>query len=143
MRIVVDSSVVVAALVTPNPESASRILFRAVAAGTVDLVVTGELEAEYRRAVEYPQVRRYAPGGGRQAFVDAIVATAEHIAGLPTSARVPVPADPDDEKIVAAALGGGAEPIVTLDRDLLDMRSVGSVRILRPGDFLQVLRSRP
>jgi len=140
VRVVVDSSVLVAALATPNPESASRIVLRAVAAGAVQVVLTDELEAEYRRAVEYPQVRRYAPRMGRQAFIDAVVATAERVAG--GSALGTVPADPDDEKVVAAAQAGNAEFIVTLDRDLLDLRSVGSVRVVRPGDLIEALRGR-
>jgi len=140
VRVVVDSSVLVAALVTPNPESASRTVLRAVAAGTVELVLTNELEAEYRRAVENPQVRRYATRFGRQAFVDAIVATAERVVGGLASGAVP--ADPDDEKVVAAAQAGNAEFIVTLDRDLLDLQAVGPIRVVRPGDLLHILRGR-
>lgn len=77
MRVVIDSSVGVAALATPNLESAPRVVLAAMAAGAVELVITDALEAEYRRAVEYTQVTRYAAKVDRQAFVDAIVATAE------------------------------------------------------------------
>jgi hypothetical protein len=49
-----------AALATPNPESASRVVLAAVAAGVVELVITDQLEAGYRPAVEYPKVKRYA-----------------------------------------------------------------------------------
>ncbi len=71
---VFDSSVLVAALVTPNPASVSRIILAAAAAGAVRLVVSDALEEEYRRAVEYPQVVRYSPKVNRQAFVSAVVA---------------------------------------------------------------------
>lgn len=138
MRVVIDSSVVVAALATPNPESASRVVLAAVAAGLVDLVITDELEAEYRRAVEYPQVKRYAAKVDRQGFVDAIVATAERVqAG---SAAGAVPADPGDDKVVAAALAGEATYLVTLDRHLLSLDGPHGVRVLRPGDFLGEIR---
>ena len=140
MRVVIDSSVVVAALATPNPESASRVVLSAVAAGVVELVITDELEAEYRRAVEYPQVRRYAAKAkvDRQGFVDAIVAAAERVeAG---SAAGSVPADPGDDKVVAAALAGRAAFIVTLDHHLLEFGCPTGVLFLRPGDFLRELR---
>lgn len=140
MRVVIDSSVVVAALATPNPDSASRVVLAAVAAGLVDLVITDELEAEYRRAVEYPQVRRDAAKVDRQGFVDAIVATAERVeAGSPAGA---VPADPGDEMVVAAALAGRASFLVTLDRHLLDLAGPPGVLVVRPGDFLRELRAR-
>ncbi len=139
MRVVIDSSVVVAALATPNPESASRVVLAAVAAGAVQLVITDELEAEYRRAVEYPQVRRYAAKVDRQAFLDAIVATAERVeAGAAAGA---VPADPGDDKVVAAALAGRAAFVVTLDRHLLEVGGLTGVSVLRPGDFLRELRA--
>ena len=77
MRTVIDSSVLVAALVTPNPASASRIILAAAAAGAVRLVVTDELEEEYRRAVEYPQVVRYSAKVNRQGFISAIIAVAD------------------------------------------------------------------
>jgi len=68
VRVVIDSSVVVAALVTPNPESASRVVLAAVAAGAVEMVITDELEAEYRRAVEYSHVKRYSAKVDRQGW---------------------------------------------------------------------------
>jgi putative PIN family toxin of toxin-antitoxin system len=140
MRVVIDSSVVVAALATPNPESASRVVLAAVAAGVVNLVITDDLEAEYRRAVEYPRVRRYAAKVDRQGFVDAIVATAERVdAG---SAAGAVPADPGDDKIVAAALAGRADFLVSLDRHLLALAGPPGIHVVRPGDLLGVLRAR-
>jgi predicted nucleic acid-binding protein len=87
VRVVIDSSVVVAALATPNPESASRVVLAAVAVGLVELVITDELEAEYRRAVEYPQVRRQAPRVNGQGFIDAIVATADRVEAAQRWAR--------------------------------------------------------
>jgi len=72
VRTVLDSSVLVAALVTPNPASASRIIL-APAAGAVRLVVFDALEEEYRRAVEYPQVVRDSAKLNRHAFVSAVV----------------------------------------------------------------------
>jgi putative PIN family toxin of toxin-antitoxin system len=140
VRVVIDSSVVGAALATPNPESASRVVLAAVAAGAVEPVITDELEAEYRRAVEYPQVRRYSARVDRQAFVDAIVAMAERVeAG---SALGAVRADPGDDMVVAAALAGHATLLVTLDRHLLDLAGLPGVQVLRPGDFLRDLQSQ-
>lgn len=140
MRVVIDSSVVVAALATPNPESASRVVLAAVAAGLVDLVITDEVEAEYRRAVEYPQVRRYAAKVDRQGFVDAIVATAERVE--PAAAAGAVPADPGDDMVVAAALAGRADFLVSLDRHLLDLAGPPGILVVRPGDFLSELRAK-
>ena len=140
MRVVIDSSVVVAALTTPNPESASRVVLAAVAAGVVELVITPELAAEHRRAVEYPQVRRQAARVNRQGFVDAIVATADRVeAGSAVGA---VPADPGDDMVVAAALAGRADFLVTLDRHLLDLAGLPGVLVVRPGDFLRELRTQ-
>ena len=74
MRTVLDSSVLAAAPVTSNPASASRIILAAAAAGAVRLVVSDELEEEYRRAVEHSQVVRSSAKLNRQAFVSAVVA---------------------------------------------------------------------
>ena len=140
MRVVIDSSVVVAALATPNPESASRVVLAAVAAGAVQLVITDEMEAEYRRAVECQHVGRYAAKVDRQGFVDSIVSTAERVeAG---SAAGAVPADPGDDKVVAAAFAGRAAFVVTLDRHLLELGGLVGVLVLRPGDFLRELRTQ-
>ena len=140
MRVVIVSSVVVAALATPNPESASRVVLVAVAAGAVELVVTDELEAEYSRAVEYPQARRYAAKVDRQGLVEAIVATAERVEAI--SAAGVVPTDPGDDKVVAAALAGRADFVLTLDRHPLNIAGPPGVQIMRPGDFLGELRTQ-
>jgi predicted nucleic acid-binding protein len=73
VRTVLDSSVLVAALVTPNPASASRIILAAAAAGAVRLIVSDELEEEYRRAVECSKFVRNSAKVNRRAFATAVV----------------------------------------------------------------------
>jgi len=140
VRTVLDSSVLVAALVTPNPGSASRIILAAAAAGAVQLVATDALEEEYRRAVDCPQVVRHSAKVNRQAFVSAIVAVADRI--LASEAKGLVASDPANDMVLAAAIGGRADWVVSLDRHLIDLAEVERVRILRPGDFLVELRTR-
>jgi putative PIN family toxin of toxin-antitoxin system len=140
VRTVLDSSVLVAALVTPNPASASRVILAAAAVGAVRLVVSVALEEEYRRAVEYRQVIRYSAKVNRQAFVSAVVAVADRV--LPGEAKGLVARDPADDMVLAAAIGGRADWVVSLDRHLIDLAEVEGVRILRPGDFLVELRRR-
>jgi predicted nucleic acid-binding protein len=55
-------------------------------------------------------------------------------------ARTPrvVPDDPDDDKLLAVALAGNADALVTNDRHLLALDPYGSVRVLRPTAFLAV-----
>ncbi len=138
MRVVLDTSVVVAALTTPNPLSASRVVLAAAAAGAVQLVLTDELEAEDLRAVNYPSAVRYAAKVNRRAFVAAIVAVSERVIAEPAPGAVP--SDPGDEKVIGAALGGRADFVVTLDRDLLNLGEARGVRVVTPGDFLRELR---
>ena len=139
-RTVLDSSVLVAALVTPSPASASSIILAAAAAGAVRLVVSDALEEEYRRAVEFRQVIRYSAKVNRQAFVSAVVAVADRI--LAGEATGLVTRDPADDMVLAAAIGGRADWVVSLDRRLIDLAKVEGVRILRPGEFLVELRRR-
>ena len=139
MRIVLDSSVLVAALATPNPASASRVILAAAAAGAVRLILTEDLEARYRRAVEYLRVVRYAAKVNRQNFVSAVVAVAERVDE--GDAGGAVLGDAEDDKVIGAALGARADVVVSLDRHLLELREVCGVRVLRPGDFLRELRA--
>jgi putative PIN family toxin of toxin-antitoxin system len=44
--------------------------------------------------------------------------------------------DPDDDNILAAALGGSCDCIITGDKDLLVLKQYEGVDIFRPRDFL-------
>lgn len=43
--------------------------------------------------------------------------------------------DPDDDRVLAAALGGKAEFLISGDKDLLYLRKVGPIAIVSPADF--------
>jgi putative PIN family toxin of toxin-antitoxin system len=50
--------------------------------------------------------------------------------------------DPNDDMVVGCALAAGADYIVTRDKDLLSLREYRGITIIRPEDFLPVLRAR-
>lgn len=53
----------------------------------------------------------------------------------PTGLNTPVCRDEDDDNILAIALTGNCDLIVSGDKDLLVLKQFGKVRIVSPGDF--------
>jgi hypothetical protein len=47
--------------------------------------------------------------------------------------------DPDDDKVIIAAVEGGAEAIVSGDDDLLNLKAYRGIRIVSPAEFIKVL----
>lgn len=60
-----------------------------------------------------------------------------------TPARVePVSRDPDDDQVLAAAVAGRADYLVTADKDLLIIKELRGVRTISPGEFESMTRRR-
>ena len=55
----------------------------------------------------------------------------------PKSLRKPVCRDPDDDELLAIALAGKAEIILTGDKDLLTLKQFQGIKILSPRQFVE------
>ncbi len=125
-RTVIDTNVLVGGAYAPT--SASRKVIDACLRGELVAVLSPSLRNEYEhilaRAV---RVRGY--DGSLRRFLEK----AEVVEPVPIP-RI-VPDDPEDDKLIAAALGGNASFIITNDHHLLGLDSYGQIRILRPADF--------
>ncbi len=71
--------------------------------------------------------------------IDAVSADAEVLEPQPLA--IPVCRDADDDWILAAALAGKADALVTGDKDLLVLKRYEGIPILAPRDCLALLRS--
>ena len=50
----------------------------------------------------------------------------------------PISRDPDDDNIIATAISGTCDCIITGDKDLLDLKKTGDVLIVSPSQFWQI-----
>jgi len=137
MRVVVDTNILVSYLITHRPPIA-EIIDVHLARGDFRLLTSHVLLKELDRVLQYPRLRRYYDAETRIRFVALIVALSE-IVDLPD--EVPrICRDPDDDWVIACAVAGEADLIVSGDRDLLDLEQVGDIPILSARQFLARLR---
>lgn len=104
------------------------------------LVASPETLAELRSVLLRPCFNRYAPPDERARFADTIAAESRLVAPAKVMRLC---RDPDDDMFLAAALAGEVGWLVTVDRQLLSVRSIGATRILRPERFLEALAALP
>ena len=136
MRAVVDVNVLISAVLSGGGPPAE--VLRRGRDGEFELIVSELLIAELIRALAYPKLRKYIPATQASAFVGWIRehgTLTEDPADRPT-VRSP---DPDDDYLIALAIGGRAF-LVTGDRHLLGLE--GDLPILTPADFLRELHTR-
>jgi putative PIN family toxin of toxin-antitoxin system len=133
IRVVLDTNVLV-----------SSILFKGELAGIVDLwkrgkivpVFSRETFDEFRTVLEYPKFT--LTGGEIKSIIEEevlpffdIVEISDEVSG--------VCKDPDDDKFIACALSASANFIVSGDKDLCDVGTYRTIKIIRASDLLKMI----
>ena len=137
MRIVIDTNQLVAALVRP-PELATLLMAWESARFTV--VASPAMIDEYLRVLAYPAVAKLIYPELLRSFHSHLLHDIELIEPpeVPRLCR-----DPDDDKVIAAAVYGLADYLLTVDRDLLTKDIVARLNeagiVLLSGDELILL----
>jgi predicted nucleic acid-binding protein len=132
VRLVLDTSVIVAGFRSPSGLSAKTLL--ACRSGIHVMVVTVPVVLEYEAVLRRPEHLAAAQATKDDAgrFVDAIYAIAEGI--QPTWLWRPQLRDPDDEMFLEAAVSGNAHIVTFNVRDFVSAERFG-VRVMTPRQF--------
>lgn len=138
MRVVLDTNVLLAALIFPHaPPDA---IYRAWRDHRFELVTSAVQLDELRRASRYPKLRAILPAHRVGAMVNNLqrAVILEHV---PRPRNAPVLNDSNDEFLITMALVSDAAYLVTGDRKagLLQLGRTGNTRIVTPAEFLRRL----
>jgi len=136
IRAVLDTNLLVSYLLTHRPPIATLIDYH-LARDDIVLVTAPELLAELDRVLAYPKLQRYYTDEDRTRFVALVMALSE-VVNLPES--IPrICRDPDDDRVLACAVVGEADVIVSGNEDLLALELAGDIPILTAAEFLEML----
>ncbi|MDZ5649405.1 putative toxin-antitoxin system toxin component, PIN family [Nitrospirillum sp. BR 11828] len=139
MRVVVDTNVLISALLATASLPARLVtLWRE---GRFSLLVSESQLDELARVTRYPKIRaRLAPAVAGQ-LINDLRGIAEIVGPLP---RVSASPDPFDNYLLATAVAGGADFLITGDKqDLLSLRRFEGTKILTVRDFLTLFGFMP
>lgn len=136
MRLIIDTNVFVSGVFFGGVPGQILDLWKE---GLVDVLMSEEILAEYVDV--FRRLAKRYPGIDPDPIVGLLVKKAVFV----QPARLPeqVCADPDDDKFVAAALGGQAGIVVSGDRHLLDISGRRGLVVMKPSAFLDHFGSRP
>ena len=140
VRAVLDTNILVSALLTPKGEAAA--ILRDLPRFT--LCLSDEILVEVEGVLARDRIRRRYPL--RDEDVAGYLERLRQVAvlALPQEAVTGVSRDPDDDRVIACAVVGRADVIVSGDKDLLTLKQVGRIPILTATEFLGRLRgARP
>ncbi len=136
MRVTVDTNLVVSAFLWGgNP----RRVLDAASDGVIDIFTSRDLISELDDVLRRDRFRQRieAVNSSVDEILDEYIALAELIEV--TDIDQVVLRDPDDDAVIACAVSGECELIISGDKDLLDLKEYRGIRILNAADFLSEL----
>lgn len=131
MRVVLDTNVLLSALISPH--GAPDLIYRAWRAAKFEIITSNEQLDELRRASRYPKFQTIL----QPHRVGEMVNNLQRATVLDRLASDIEADDPNDAFLLAMALAGDADYLVTGDRraGLLQRGHFGRTRIVTPGIF--------
>lgn len=137
IRAVIDTSVLIRYLIKPSAAIKELIEIRWLT-DQVQMVTAPELVEELEGVLRRDDIRALIRSEEGELLLDAIYHKAEI---LPPMGTVPsYTRDPKDDKFVACALAGSAEYVITADKDILTLETVGDVRMVTPDQFARMFQ---
>jgi len=135
VRVVLDTNVIISGLLRAG--SSPDLLRRAWESRRLTLVSSEWQLEELRRVSRYPRLKdKFAPheAGRLVGQIRRVAVMADPVPGVAVSP------DPDDDPLIATAVAGGAQYLVTGDKnDLLALKRVRGVRIVTVRQMLELL----
>ena len=137
VRAVLDTNVIISGLLSEH--SPPRWLVDAWLDGRYILVTSLYQVEELSHVLTYPRV------AGRVRLSDAevnliLAALLSQSQVVPGVLQLPgVTRDPKDDPLVACAVEGAAEYLVSGDKDLLDLGKHGEIQVVTPREFAEIL----
>ena len=136
MRVVLDTGILIAALITTDTPPA--LIYQAWRKKCFELVTSEWQLDEFRRVSRYPKLRKFLKPAEAGSLVNGLQHQAMVLETLPT---VDLSPDPDDNPVLAMAEASQAQYLVTGDKkDLLSLGALGSTRIVTARQFVDLLR---
>jgi putative PIN family toxin of toxin-antitoxin system len=139
VRVVFDTNVFVSAFIQPKSPP-GQLLARLIQGDGFELVLSASILDEIRRALRYPKVRKRIrlddDDLDLRVTMLGILSTMVAVSSRTVSG---VSRDPDDDAILATAVEGCADYIVTGDQDLLAIGDYQGIHIVTPRAFRQRL----
>jgi putative PIN family toxin of toxin-antitoxin system len=131
-KLVVDTNVLVSGTISRYGASA-RIL-DAFRSGKIALVSSGVLLLEFEDVMRRPRIAARYPEtvAGVEAYVEYFKKNATFVEGIPTRRWV---SDVKDDIVVACALEGDADFIVSGDRHLLNLKHIEGIPVVTPAEL--------
>ena len=136
MRVVIDTNVLVAGLLSPYGRPGEVV--RMIAAGSLSLLYDARIMAEYAQVLKRPKFS-LSPEP-IEALLDQVKAAGAVVASDPLSVRLP---DEEDETFLEVALAGRAQCLVTGNVKHFPAAARQGMRVLTPAEFLDFYRHRP
>ncbi len=133
LRIVIDTSVLVAALTNPGGDAAKTV--DACLEGRLEVVCSEATLREAELVIDSQWLRRLAPAGGINKILKGFRTQSILVQGAPIK-DLPLN-DEGDRRLVEAAVEGGAAYLVTADGELLRHRGHGCTEFVTATQFLQ------
>jgi uncharacterized protein len=139
MHVLLDANLIISYLLTPGQSGTLPTLFQALFAGKFTVLWPEALLDEIVVTISRkPNLAKRIPVEQLQEAVALLQAVGEPVKRI----TLPIPQvsrDPKDDYLLAYAVVGQADYLVTGDKDLLALKQIEGVTILTPADFVKLL----
>lgn len=135
MRVVLDTGILIAALITKN--TPPDHIYQAWRKKKFELITSDWQLSEFRRVSRYAKLRKYLIPSEAGNMINGLRYQAMVLADLPALEISP---DPNDDPILAMAIAGNANYLISGDKhDLLALKKIENTKILTARQFLNKL----
>ncbi len=132
MRIVIDTGILIAALITKD--TPPDLVYQAWRKNKFELITSEWQLSEFRRVSRYPKLRKYLAPSEAGNMINGLRYQALVLTDLPA---LEVSPDPDDNPVLAMAVAGEADFLVSGDKhDLLALKVIEKTKIATARSFL-------